>query len=473
MKNAVLAAIVAADALRASHEKAVAANAVSSDYAVPVSRQLHDLSSGLQQTLDAVLSQAMASEVVNGVYKARTVPCSVMDVLNSEVNHHADSATFPVRTRPEVLPPIDMDPGLLVYIYRNAISNAVKYGKKGGVVVTELEQARGRFTLRVINELGEGHEQLRDMDPGIVFHKGTRLHPPSTSTIVASKGDGAWIMQKCASCLQGRCHIDFQHDRTVFEFKCPAVERQDEAALLEPAQLSDVWAIAVDDCGFQRLVLEQILEQAGVLPSRTRLLGETMEEIEGLTEIIVQAVDALPPSDRILLVIDENLDLPSPGVTTISGSACILEARHRLGPVKEARVLALVRSANDSPTDQVIYNERAHGFLPKAPCEPEYKAILRAFSRRFSPRAAPHDARGRPRQTDAPPHAARPLLLAHPDAKLPPCSIQPAQFSQAPSAPIEAGTHTAAAAELKKVCTPTPPSPKRKPCSARSPPPIM
>ena len=46
---------------------------------------------------------------------------------------------------------------------------------------------------------------------------------------------------------------------------------------------------------------------------------------------------------------------------------CIESIRKRVLPDQERRMLALVRSANDSANDVAIYNARAHGFLPKAP----------------------------------------------------------------------------------------------------------
>ena len=56
-----------------------------------------------------------------------------------------------------------------------------------------------------------------------------------------------------------------------------------------------------------------------------------------------------------------------------------MQARERLDPSEERRLLALVRSANDSPDDVAMYMERAHGFLPKCPTEPDRKAILRQW----------------------------------------------------------------------------------------------
>jgi hypothetical protein len=43
----------------------------------------------------------------------------------------------------------------------------------------------------------------------------------------------------------------------------------------------------------------------------------------------------------------------------------------------------LVRSANDSERDLQLYLTRAHGFLNKAPSEPDRTAILRKWTKHF------------------------------------------------------------------------------------------
>ena len=74
---------------------------------------------------------------------------------------YARGPLFPIRTTPRQLPAVDIDPQLLRHIHRNAVSNAAKYGKKGGVVTTEITVKEHWLTLRVINEPGEGHAAVR------------------------------------------------------------------------------------------------------------------------------------------------------------------------------------------------------------------------------------------------------------------------------------------------------------------------
>jgi hypothetical protein len=54
-----------------------------------------------------------------------------------------------------------------------------------------------------------------------------------------------------------------------------------------------------------------------------------------------------------------------------SGSKAVSDLRSRLLPDQEKKVLALIRSANDSPNDIAIYNSRAHGHISKAPIRAE------------------------------------------------------------------------------------------------------
>jgi len=113
--------------------------------------------------------------------------------------------------------------------------------------------------------------------------------------------------------------------------------------------------------------------------SRVTILGEEASGMEQCADRIVDLIRSLPPSARVLAVVDENLDLPEPWSVTVSGSYAVQQARERLDPSEERRLLALVRSANDSPDDVAMYMERAHGFLPKCPTEPDRKAILRQW----------------------------------------------------------------------------------------------
>lgn len=104
------------------------------------------------------------------------------------------------------------------------------------------------------------------------------------------------------------------------------------------------------------------------------ILGDGRDEIVGFEDFAVKFIESHLNKDYIFMVVDENLDVENDGPSkheAISGSLCVENIRRRLSPDAERRVLALVRSANDSTSDVSIYNKRAHGFLPKAPIRRE------------------------------------------------------------------------------------------------------
>ena len=74
------------------------------------------------------------------------------------------------------------------------------------------------------------------------------------------------------------------------------------------------------------------------------------------------------PDDYHIIIADENLDVyddQACGRIVVSGSKCIENGLSLLEDSLKDKVLALVRSANDSSEDVNIYKSRCHGFLPK------------------------------------------------------------------------------------------------------------
>ena len=90
---------------------------------------------------------------------------------------------------------------------------------------------------------------------------------------------------------------------------------------------------------------------------------------------------------------DENLDTTDETTNEsvfVSGSECVDTIRKRLAPEVEKRMLALVRSANDSTTDISLYKKRAVRFAfliinslrfaPPPPLDPKTEIHLCVFS---------------------------------------------------------------------------------------------
>ena len=268
-------------------------------------------------------------------------------------------------------------------MHRNAISNALKYGKKDGVVVTELhfDERESEFRMNVINLPGEKHEQLLMMGEKAeveVFEPGKRLHASenlfeSGGSRKHSSGDGAWIIRKCAHTLGGECSIKFQKNKTVFSLRCPArpvstTESDTSDNSIFFCLPPNTWGIAIDDSKIQRKLLERMFSLLGINKSRVTILGKDADEIMGFDDHVVKSIQN-NPSDFFLVIADENLDvvIDKTRNSTISGSRCVQRIRELLERNEECRLLALVRSANDSSDDIAFYNSCAHGFLPKAP----------------------------------------------------------------------------------------------------------
>ena len=127
----------------------------------------------------------------------------------------------------------------------------------------------------------------------------------------------------------------------------------------------NIYGIAIDDSKIQRKLLARYLTYAGIPKDRVQIYGEDGTQIRNFADLIVTFVDE-HPDDYFLLIVDENLDVDESQIT-ISGSQMVSKIRARLLPDQERRILALIRSANDSANDVAIYNSRAHGYLPKSP----------------------------------------------------------------------------------------------------------
>jgi len=141
--------------------------------------------------------------------------------------------------------------------------------------------------------------------------------------------------------------------------------------------------MGVEDSPQQRRILLLIFKRLGIPDERIIIIGGDDEEIKNMVSYARDFFQSIPKDASLLMVVDENLDLGWPSEGTISGSSSVKVLRESLGASEEKRLLALVRSANDSQSDVQSYLERAHGFLNKAPGEPDRTTILRAWVQRF------------------------------------------------------------------------------------------
>jgi hypothetical protein len=86
-------------------------------------------------------------------------------------------------------------------------------------------------------------------------------------------------------------------------------------------------------------------------------LGKEASEVDGCGDLLMDLLEY--PKAKFLVLVDENLDFfeADSEQVVLSGSVVLKEILHN-APEDEARVLVLVRSANDSAKDVERYVER-------------------------------------------------------------------------------------------------------------------
>ncbi|CAB9496841.1 expressed unknown protein [Seminavis robusta] len=370
-------------------------------------RVVKEMNSTLHETLETVLTEAMARDCIHGVYQPQLEPVGVVKMLRGLVNQREGSAErFPITTAGTFPRFLMLDPRLFKCVHRNALSNAAKYGAKKKPITTQVsyDHESKVFRMSVRNFPGDHHPKLKALgsDGAMkVFQKGKRLHSAlgsETSGMARhSAGDGAWIMQQCCNCVQGECSIEFLEDSTVFSCWWPATVyepmiQDDQGTDITGSAFrfpKDTWGIALDDSKIQRKLMKRFFHLAGIKESHTLILGETATDISNFDDFMVDFVSN-HPDDYFLLVVDENLDVPMEDVSlkhaTFSGSLLVQSMRHQLLPEQECQMLALIRSANDSKHDIAVYNSRAHGFIPKLPVNKERvrETLAKLWMDRFS-----------------------------------------------------------------------------------------
>lgn len=368
----------------------------------------------MRDILDSITDHAMSLDVVNEVYDVRKERVVVPELL-SNIRRQANSvgrSRFTLKSFPMQFPVLGLDPRLLRHIYQNALSNACRYGRSGGDIVTNVayDEEKKEFRLDVVNEPGSRHETLLKLSKEEVerrvFSKGSRLHEGSEDdeeyAVANSSGDGAWIVKKCARILRGDVSLNFEENQTIFSFWCPArklakssLNENDEEALSFQSVPQNTWGIVIDDSGIQRKLMDRFLKIAGIEKERRIILGKTSQEIFGFPEKVIHILKT-NPDDRVLLIADENLEVVDGSAvhSTVSGSSCIAKILEELAPAEENRLLALVRSANDSSEELSMYMSRAHGYLLKEPIDK--RGVLDTIRPWWFKRFPPSDGRGRP-----------------------------------------------------------------------------
>lgn len=338
---------------------------------LPPSLQLNNLPSGYCD-----FKIQMARDVIHEMYVPRVERVDVNHIFAQTRGFNANEGQFSVVCNPSPLPIFLADQGLFKCIHGNAIRNALKYGQPGGRITTEAtyNSDSGELETKVINLPGPGHDQLVKLGERateLVFAQGTRLHKDldKSRRRTHSAGDGAWIIHKCATILGGTVSISFDDEQTVFTFKTPIQVHSTPTPGIDTFKLPQgVWGIGIDDSKIQRKLLRRFLHHVGIDEQRQIILGQKSSEIDGFVDFVVDFMNR-HPGDQVFLIADENLERNADAANhdMVSGSECIKEIRNRIDSEQEQQLLALVRSANDSPKDLALYRSRAHGYMPKVP----------------------------------------------------------------------------------------------------------
>ena len=346
----------------------------------------------------------MARDVVHECYEPHPQKTDLVEVFKASCSRIGEQR-FPLQMSPQGFPKLLLDAQLLRFIHRNAVSNANKYGRRGGIISTHVDYDdapdKQMLTIKVINEPGPGHETLLidaeessrsvfkagrrlrnaiDTNSAIGVSSNSRFHPDHDSqnnssingSSNLSSGDGAWIMQKCAKNMGGVCSITFEPERTVFEFCChaaPVLDRPSDTSKAQGFFLPlNTWALGIDDSWIQRKLLLRIFANAGIHATRKKVIGRSLEELDSTARVLTEFLHD-DPSAKCLVLVDENLDYVTDEIGTSrvirSGSKMMESILNALPVSQRNRILTLVRSANDSAQDVMVYRERTHGFFPK------------------------------------------------------------------------------------------------------------
>ena len=209
--------------------------------------------------------------------------------------------------------PLMMDHFLLKIYVQNAVSNGMKYGKKGGIITFVVKLHLGIVTILCRNEAGDGQDMLVGMTEqqvSTMFNKGTRLDLGNEADIHRdiSSGDGAWLMQACARAMGGECSIRFTENYTDLTLVCSSnvSVTEEQAARFEIPK--GTYLIVMDDSSLQRKAFARQIQMHFDIPADFLIVrGVSKEEIIGFESYLHDLINEYPTA-LFLLICDENLD---------------------------------------------------------------------------------------------------------------------------------------------------------------------
>ena len=366
VKNGLFSAIGQVDSMKEMYVNAIKDNDVYSvDFHSDVVNRFGEIAYDLDGTLQTVLSEAMAKDIMNDEYIARKEKVNIGDLIN-----RIKGDRYKWFLNPKEIPNILSDGQLLFYIIRNALSNANKYGKEWADIKITISIINTKLIINIENEPGVNHDKLVKLnDHNIIFEKGVKLHKESKlkSKSCLSAGDGAWIMQTCAKLCGGNCSIQFNPARTIFTYEASielSIDSEDIVNLKFP---DNTFIYIIDDSNIQRRLMNAQVKNFKLSSENIKIYGKGKDEIVGLENILYENIVKFEEYYHIILC-DENLDYTVDSTLYYeSGSDICKKLKEKLDKkLNKKNYITFIRSANDSKSDIEKYLTICDGFIPKA-----------------------------------------------------------------------------------------------------------
>tara|TARA_A100001011_G_scaffold394642_2_gene487570 strand:- start:2832 stop:5207 length:2376 start_codon:yes stop_codon:yes gene_type:complete len=364
VKNGLFSAMGQIDSLKNMYNEAILSDDIySAEFHQDIINRYSEIGIDLECTLQTVLSEAMAKDIINNEYIAKEDRVNITELISK-----IKGDRYKWSVLPKEFPDILIDEQLLFYVIRNALSNANKYGKTWSDILIKISIINTILEIEIINEPGEQHEKLTKLkNPNIIFEKGVRLHHNSklqTKSCI-SAGDGAWIMQTCAELCGGKCNIKFEENQTVFKYNCNIKIINDKEDIINFVFPDNVFFYVIDDSAIQRTIVRAQVSKFKIQEDQILCYGNGREEIVNLEEKLYNNIKKYQDYYHIILC-DENLDyIVDSTVYWESGSKICGNLKEKLSAYNK-NYISFIRSANDSKTEIETYLKNADEFLPKS-----------------------------------------------------------------------------------------------------------
>lgn len=192
---------------------------------------LDDVMATVNRTEEMLLNYLNLSRIEKGELVVRERPVRIREETVEPVLKHLQPQIDDREMRVEVDIPDELtaqaDPTLLQTVYENLLTNAVKYGRPGGLVRVSGTRRNGMVELHVWNEgQGVAADQI-----GQLFGKFSRLHPPGEQE--RGTGLGLFIDREIVRLHGGDIHAESDYGQWIdFVFTLPRPDEMLETPVM-------------------------------------------------------------------------------------------------------------------------------------------------------------------------------------------------------------------------------------------------